>query len=85
MIESNLARRHLNDFQKCEMGIELQKINEEIAKQKEHSRKTGLSPFGETPFHSNKETAKQIGVSERTFERGKYIIENASEKIKNTN
>ncbi|KKM13335.1 hypothetical protein LCGC14_1717320, partial [marine sediment metagenome] len=35
VIECNLVRRQLNDFQKSELGIPLQKINEEITKEKE--------------------------------------------------
>ena len=80
VIESNLRRRQLNDFQKAELGIPLQKINLEIAKQIPKGRgKT--SPNGEH-FHSNKETSKNIGVSSRTFERAKKIIESNDEKLK---
>lgn len=34
VIESNLRRRQLNDFQKSELGIPLQRINQEISKLK---------------------------------------------------
>ncbi|KER05581.1 hypothetical protein AAA799E16_01753 [Marine Group I thaumarchaeote SCGC AAA799-E16] len=36
----------------------------------------------EQPFHSRKETAKEIGVSSTTFERAKKVIELASPKLK---
>lgn len=82
VIECNLKRRHLNDFQKSELGIPLQKINEEIAKEKmSEGGKTKVSS-NEQPFHTRKETAKQIGVSESTFERAKKVIQIAPEQVK---
>lgn len=81
VIECNLVRRQLNDFQKSELGIPLQKINEEITKEKESQRKKGLSSNDES-HNSNKETSKQIGVSQGTFERAKKIINEAPEETK---
>ncbi len=84
VIECNLKRRQLNDYQKSELGIPLQKINEELAKQKESDRKKGLSSNEESSptFHSGETTAKAIGVSRGTFERAKKVIESAPEDIK---
>jgi len=85
VIECNLKRRQLNDFQKIELGIPLQEINELLAKQNQGKRNdlTSLSLDKEVkPFHSGKETAKEIGVTSITFERGKKIIEKAPETIK---
>ena len=82
VIETNLKRRHLNDFQKSELGMQLQTINEEIAK--ENMVKGGKTkvPSNEEPFHSDKETAEEIGVSRGTFERAKKVIKKAPEEIK---
>ncbi len=83
VIESNLKRRQLNDFQKIELGIQLHEINEQIAKQKmSEGGKTKVSS-DDQPFHARQETAKQIGVSPATFQRGKKVIESAPEEIKN--
>ena len=82
VIETNLKRRHLNDFQKSELGMQLQTINEEIAK--ENMVKGGKTkvPSNEEPFHSDKKTAEEIGVSRGTFERAKKVIKKAPEEIK---
>jgi len=81
VIESNLKRRQLNDYQKSELGIPLQKINEELAKKNQKLYHERVSPYDET-HNSNKETANKIGVSQRTFERAKKIIKTAPEDIK---
>ncbi len=81
VIECNLHRRHLNDFQKAELGIPLQKINEEIAKQNQQLHHNRVSSNEET-HNSNKETSQEIGVSKSTFERAKKIIEKAPEDLK---
>jgi len=83
VIESNLKRRQLNDFQKSELGIPLVEIEHELALKRQ-------SDAGDsTPLESNdpkgKSTeivAQKIGVSEKTFARAKKIIENAPEEIK---
>jgi len=82
VIECNLHRRHLNDFQKSELGIPLQLINEELAKQRMSEGGKVKVSSNEQPFHARKETVKQIGVSETTFERAKKIIEKAPEELK---
>jgi len=84
IIETNLVRRQLNDFQKVELGIPLHRINEDIAKAHQGFRSdlTSMSNNIGEPFNSNKETAKEIGVSKGTFERAKKIIINATDEIK---
>jgi len=79
VIETNLKRRHLNAYQKVEMGMVLWEIEKELAKQR-HGRGLKLAP-GEAGFATDK-VAKQIGVSGTTFERAKKVIENASESVK---
>ena len=82
VIETNLKRRHLNDFQKSELGMQLQTINEEIAKEKMVKGGKTKIPSNEEPFHSDKKTAEEIGVSRGTFERAKKVIKKAPEEIK---
>ena len=82
VIETNLKRRHLNDFQKSELGMQLQTINEEIAKEKMVKGGKTKVPSNEEPFHSDKKTAEEIGVSRGTFERAKKVIKKAPEEIK---
>lgn len=84
VIESNLRRRQLNDFQKAELGIPLQKINQEIAKQNKLSNLKNNSSIAsnEAIGRSTKKTAEEIGISRGTFERAKKIIESNDEKLK---
>ena len=82
VIESNLRRRQLNDYQKSELGIPLEEINSQIAKAKmSEGGKTKVLSH-EKPFHAGKETAQEIGVSATTFERAKKIIKISPEDIK---
>lgn len=85
VIECNLKRRHLNDFQKAELGIPLQKINQELSRVNQGTRTDLTSLSNEkkvAPFHSGKETAKEIGVSASTFERAKKILLESPEDVK---
>ena len=84
VIECNLKRRQLNDFQKTELGIPLLKIQEELAKlrREEHSKTNEPLSSNELGGQSRDIVAKQIGVSGTTFERAKKIIEHAPEEVK---
>ncbi len=83
VIECNLARRQLNDFQKAELGISLLEIEHQLAAKRQ------IDAGNNRPLASNdakgKATqivAKQIGMSGTTFERARKIIEKAPEEIK---
>ena len=85
VIECNLKRRQLNDFQKAELGIALMGIEEELAKQRQgnpgNPRNEPLSS-NELKGQSRDIIAHKIGMSGTTFERAKKIIESAPEEIK---
>lgn len=80
VIECNLKRRHLNDFQKAELAIPLLEIERELAK--ERMSQAGKGVPNETTFRSTDKVSKQIGVSRNTFERAKKVIELAPEELK---
>ena len=93
VIESNLRRRHLTSFQLVELGVPLLEIEKAMSKkrQKEGGKigrniQLGLASSGATPtINSGKATAivaEKIGLSTRTFERGKKILEKATEEEK---
>lgn len=93
VIESNLRRRHLTSFQLVELGVPLLEIEKAMSKkrQKEGGKKgrniqLGLASSGATSIiTSGKATAivaEKIGLSTRTFERGKKILEKATEEEK---
>jgi ParB-like chromosome segregation protein Spo0J len=92
VIEANLRRRHLNKFQLVELGVPLLEIEKELAKKRQaiggktgRNIQLGLVPDDAKPVFKSKATAavaKKVGVSTRTFERGKKILEKASEEDK---
>ena len=94
VIEANLRRRHLNNFQLVELAVPLLEIEKALAKKRQskggkngRDLQLGLMPEESPaePIVKAKATeivAKKAGVSTRTFERGKKIIEKASEDEK---
>jgi len=92
VIEANLRRRHLNNFQLVELAVPLLEIEKALAKKKQakdakngRDMQLGLSPDGALPVFKSKAeeiVAKKAGVSTRTFEKGKKILEKASEEDK---
>jgi ParB-like chromosome segregation protein Spo0J len=92
VIETNLRRRHLNNFQLVELAAPLLEIEKALAKKRQakggkngRNLQLGLAPDDATPEFKAKATeaiAKKAGVSTRTFERGKKILEKASEDDK---
>lgn len=93
VIEANLRRRHLTKFQLVELGIPLLEIEKALAKKRQsiagkvgRNIQLGLAPNDAKPaLTKSKATAavaRKVGVSTRTFERGKKILEKASEEEK---
>jgi len=95
VIEANLRRRHLNNFQLVELAVPLLEIEKALAKQRQsvggkngRNSQMGIEPDDALPLEpaikakAAEVVAKKAGVSTRTFERGKKIIEKASEEEK---
>jgi ParB-like chromosome segregation protein Spo0J len=93
VIESNLVRRHLNNFQLVELAVPLLEIEKELAKKRQikggkigRKIQLGLAPDDALPiFRKGKATAavaKKVGLSTRTLERGKKILAKATEEDK---
>lgn len=93
VIEANLRRRHLTKFQLVELGVPLLEIEKELAKKRQveggklgRNMQMGLAPDDAKPMLTKSKAtavvAKKVGVSTRTFERGKKILETASEEEK---
>ena len=92
VIEANLRRRHLNNFQLVELAVPLLEIEKALAKKRQvkggkdgRDLQLGLAPDDAEPEFKAKATevvARKAGVSTRTFERGKTILEKASEDEK---
>lgn len=93
VIEANLRRRHLTKFQLVELGVPLLEIEKALAKKRQsiagkvgRNIQLGLVPNDAKPtLTKSKATAavaRKVGVSTRTFERGKKILEKASEEEK---
>ncbi len=92
VIEVNLRRRHLNNFQLVELAVPLLEIERALAKKRQikggkdgRDLQLGLASDDFEPEFKAKATeavARKAGVSTRTFERGKKILEKASEDDK---
>jgi len=93
VIESNLRRRHLTSYQLVELGVPLLEIEKKLAKKRQieggkkgRSQQLGLVSSDANPSPKKEKAtaivAKKIGLSTRTFERGKKIFEKASEEEK---
>jgi len=92
VIEANLRRRHLNNFQLVELAMPLLEIEKALAKKRKAKAREdgsdlslGIAQEDVEPEFKAKETevvARKAGVSTRTFERGKKILETASEDEK---
>ena len=95
VIEANLRRRHLNNFQLVELAVPLLEIEKALAKQRQskggkngRDLQLGLASDdteSNEPQIKSKATevvAQKAGLSTRTFERGKTIIEKATEDDK---
>jgi ParB-like chromosome segregation protein Spo0J len=96
VIEANLRRRNLNNFQLVELAVPLLEIEKALAKKRQvkggrngRNLQLGLAPDDAEPesepefkAKATEVVAKKAGVSTRTFERGKKIIEAASEDDK---
>lgn len=79
VIEANLNRRHLNDYQKAELGYPLLKIEKELAEQR---MKKGVEINEEDKGPSRKKVSDKIGVKKSTFDKSKQLIEKAPESVK---
>ncbi|MCW3999292.1 MAG: ParB N-terminal domain-containing protein [Candidatus Bathyarchaeota archaeon] len=94
VIEANLRRRHLNNFQLVELAVPLLEIEKALARQRQsvggkngRNLQLGLASDDAEPepvfkAKAAEVVAKKAGLSTRTFERGKKIVEEASEDDK---
>jgi ParB-like chromosome segregation protein Spo0J len=92
VIEANLRRRHLNNFQLVELALPLLEIEKALAKKRQskggkngRDMQLGVASDDAEQEPKAKATelvAKKVGVSTRTLERGKKIIEKGSEDEK---
>jgi len=92
VIEANLRRRHLNNFQLVELAVPLLEIEKALAKQRQpkSGKSDAIQQFNAEeedlplePVIKAKATevvAKKAGVSTRTLEKGKKILEKADEE-----
>ena len=85
VIECNLQRRHLNDFQKAELIRPLEEIDLELAKLNSLSN---LKQNNKIPRRSNdhidnkEERIKKRGLSRKTYDRSLIIMDKAPEELK---
>jgi len=81
VIDCNLTRRQLNDFQRTELALKSKPILEEIVKQNESQGGKGdrnLTPLGRV----DEQIGQRAGVSRDTVRKVEKIAEKASEEVK---
>jgi ParB-like chromosome segregation protein Spo0J len=81
VIDCNLTRRHLNNFQRTELALISKSILEEIVKQNESHGGKGdrnLTPLGRV----DEQIGQRAGVSRDTVRKVEKIAEKASEEVK---
>jgi ParB-like chromosome segregation protein Spo0J len=81
VIDCNLTRRQLNNFQRTELALKSKSILEEIVKQNESHGGKGdrnLTPLGRV----DEQIAQRAGVSRDTVRKVEKIAEKASEEVK---
>lgn len=84
-LEVNLKRRHLNKFQKAEMGNTLLKIETLSAKERMGQKgvKEGeVASFEASSGKATKIVSEKIGLARSTFERAKKVLDDGPEEIK---
>lgn len=79
IITKNLFRRQLTDFQKIELAKPLEELFAEKAKIRQNA---GTLTSNEAKGSTTELTAKAIGVSKATYERGKKIRDKGTEQEK---
>lgn len=87
VIECNLQRRHLTNFQKVELGLLLLDIEKKLAKQRKlatlkQNRTETDEPINETKGKALDIIARKVGVSSSVMMRGKKIADEAPEHLK---
>jgi N6-adenosine-specific RNA methylase IME4 len=86
VIEVNLRRRHLNDFQRAELAYPLLEIEGELAKHRMGQK--GIKDGEVSSFELGSQcqardiVAQQAGLSPTTFQRAVTIIKGGSEELK---
>ncbi len=78
VVAANLERRHLNDFQKVELGQVILRIEREKARKRQLLGLASKDAKGKT----SEIMASRLGVSARTFERCQVILEEGEEEQK---
>jgi ParB-like chromosome segregation protein Spo0J len=91
VIDSNLKRRQLNDFEKAELAYKREDIYKEQARIRQLSKLNNVKdklPLGSSD-HNDQEKGRVIeviskrqGLSPKTYQRAKTIIENGEEETK---
>jgi len=84
VIECNLKRRQLNDFQKAELGMVLLEIEQELAAKRKLDHSKSNEPLGpnDPKGKATDIVSTKVGMSGKTFARAKKVIEEAPEEIK---
>jgi len=83
VIETNIIRRHLNQAQKTLIGLKLEPLYAEKAKQRMLSKLTNVGDSLGSFEHSEEgkardQAAEAVGLTPTTYHRSKYVLENGT-------
>jgi hypothetical protein len=78
ILDTNLRRRHLNNFQKAELCDKMLEIEKELAKQRMLNGKPAIE-FAKGK--AIKKTANRLGMSEKTLEHAREVIAKGTHEL----
>ena len=78
VIESNVIRRQLSDYQKTVLAMKLEPMYSERAKQRMSDGGKGVSI--ETPMRAADQAADTVGLKPTTYHRAKTVLDKGTEK-----
>ncbi len=83
VIEANVIRRQLTVYQKTTLGMKLEPLYSQKAKQNQGTRTDLTSaPIG-AKVRTDEDVAKKVGLTRETYRRGKTILKEGTEENKN--
>lgn len=81
IIQHQLKRRNLNDFQRCELALRMKEIISQKARENQRAGGGSVRMKSDKPVDTLKELAQEAGVSRDTLFKTAKIVENVPEEV----
>lgn len=82
IIQHQLKRRNLNDFQRCELALRMKEIISQKAKENQRAGGGSVRMKSDKPVDTLEEMAQIAGVCKDTFFKAEKVIEKVPEEVK---